>query len=322
MRTGALHILLVFLPAILFPWCHPSVAGSASITDYRPIFLEGRTSAGEMRIAIRQFRKDKLPYLLLVNPFSLETSSVPEDSFSPLEDDSAAETPFVRALVRYSAPPWKLQNHGMVHADPSVQGVFLTVDMCPSSKPFEKAFFEFLADLSGELGKGTPVAVAVSGNWLLNHREEFQWILGRIREGKIAVTWVNHSFSHPFYPGTPLDRNFLLTPGTDFDHEVLETERVLLENGETPSPFFRFPGLVADGTLVKKLRRMSLIPVGSDAWLAKGELPKGGSIILVHGNGNEPSGIRIVLQLLKGEVGMKLLPLCEAVSDRGRRPAE
>jgi hypothetical protein len=325
MRAGTLHIFLIFLPALLFQWCDPSVAGSASITDYRPLFLAGNTAAGEMRIAIRQFRKDNLPYLLLVDPFSLETSSVPEASFSPLGDVAAAmprETPFMRALDRYSIPPWKLQNHGMVHADTPVQGVFLTVDMCPSAKPFEKAFFEFLAELSKKMGKGTPVAVAMTGNWLLNHREDFQWIVGRIREGKIAVTWVNHSFSHPYDPRVPLERNFLLTPGTDFEHEVLETERILLENGETPSPFFRFPGLVADGTLIKKLRKMSLIPVGSDAWLAKGELPKSGSIILVHGNGNEPSGIRTGLQLLKGEEGMKLLPLCAAVSNCGRSPAE
>jgi hypothetical protein len=325
MRTAARHIFLILLPALLFPWCRPSVAASASITDYRPLFMAGRTSSGEPRIAIRQFRKDKLPYLLLVNPFSLETSSAPEGSFSPLRDVSAViyrETPYLMALDRYSVPPWKLQNYGMVHADSPVRGMFLTVDMCPSARPFEKAFFEFLAGLSRKLGKGTPVAVAVTGNWLLNHRDDFQWILERIREGKIAVTWVNHSFSHHFDPRTPLERNFLLTPGTDFEHEVLETERVLLENGETPSPFFRFPGLVADGTLIKKLRGMSLIPVGSDAWLAKGELPKCGSIILVHGNGNEPSGIRTVLELLKKEDGMKLLPLCGAVSDCGGRAAE
>jgi peptidoglycan/xylan/chitin deacetylase (PgdA/CDA1 family) len=325
MKACALRIFLIFLTIFFFPWHNPYVAGSASITDYRPLFLEGRTSSGEMRIAIRQFRKDNLPYLLLVNPFSLETSTVPGDSFSPLGDKSAAMsrgTPYISALERHNVPPWKLQNYGMAHAHKPVQGVFLTVDMCPSAKPFERDFFEYLAEISKKRGKVAPVAVAITGNWLLNHREEFQWIVGRFREGKIAVTWVNHSFSHPFAPGTPLERNFLLTPGTDFEHEVLETERILLENCETPSPFFRFPGLVSDGTLMEKLRRMSLIPVGSDAWLAKGEKPKGGSIILVHGNGNEPSGIRAVLQFLKGNEGIMLLPLCEAVSDCGRRPAE
>jgi len=325
MRTCPLPILSFFLLTILLLQCELSVAGSVTITNYRPVFLTGRTSAGEMRIAIRQFRKNDLPYLLLVNPLSLETSTLPEASFSPHLGVSSArspEMPYIKALDRYCAPPWKLQNHGLAHAEMPVQGVFLTVDMCPSAKPFEKAFFEYLAELSKKRGMDTPVAIAMTGNWMLNHRDEFQWIAGLIRERKISVTWVNHSFSHPYDPRIPLERNFLLTPETDFEHEVLETERILLENGQTPSPFFRFPGLVADGTLIKKLRKMALIPVGSDAWLAKGEMPKSGSIILVHGNGNEPSGIRAGLKLLKGENGMKLLPLCEAVSDYGGKPVE
>ena len=325
MRTGPLPILSFFLLALLLLQCELSVAGSVTITNYRPVFLIGRTSTGEMRIAIRQFRKNDLPYLLLVSPFSMETSTIPEDSFSPrlgVSSEMSPEIPYIKALDRYCASPWKLQNHGLAHADMPVQGMFLTVDMCPSAKPYEKAFFEYLAGLSKKRGKDTPVAIAMTGNWMLNHRDEFQWLVGLIREGKIAVTWMNHSLSHPYDPRAPLKRNFLLTPGTDFEHEVLETERILLENGQTPSPFFRFPGLVADGTLIKKLRKMALIPVGSDAWLAKGETPKNGSIILVHGNGNEPSGIKTGLELLKGEEGMKLLPLCKAVSDCGRKPAE
>jgi len=37
-----------------------------------------------------------------------------------------------------------------------------------------------------------------------------------------------------------------------------------------------------------------LIPIGSAAWLAKGETPRAGSLILVHANGNEPEGIRLL----------------------------
>jgi len=188
------------------------------------------------------------------------------------------------------------------------------VDMCPSSKPIERAFFQYLAELSRPSGRRTPVAISISGKWLMTHGDEFAWMVGLAREGRLAITWVNHSLTHPYYPKEPLNRNFLLAPGIDFDREVLETERLLLENGQVPAPFFRFPGLVADERLIKRLRELALIPVGSDAWLAKGELPHKGSIILVHGNGNEHSGIVMALRLFKerSDGDMKLLPLPDA----------
>ena len=96
---------------------------------------------------------------------------------------------------------------------------------------------------------------------------------------------------------------------------------LLLENGLIPSPFFRFPGLVADGGLLEKLRQLSLIPIGSDAWLAKGENPANGSFILVHGNGNEPQGVRKLLPLLRGENHLRLLPLEGGVYRVGRGSA-
>jgi peptidoglycan/xylan/chitin deacetylase (PgdA/CDA1 family) len=198
-----------------------------------------------------------------------------------------------------------------------VDGMFLTVDLCPSKRPFERAFFEAVADLAEKNGKATPVALAMTGVWLQQHKEELGWIEREIRQGKLAVTWVNHSYDHPYDPKAPLERNFLLSPGTDFERQVLATEALMLENGLLPSPFFRFPGLVADGVLLEKLRRLSLIPIGSDAWLAKGEAPKTGSFILVHGNGNEPQGIARVLPLLKQNHGLRLLPLCEAFTRQG-----
>jgi hypothetical protein len=186
--------------------------------------------------------------------------------------------------------------------------------MCPSRRPFEKGFFIAVADLSRQSGRGTPVAIAITGNWLENHRDDLGWIMQQIKDGKLAVTWVNHSSTHPYDTGAPLERNFLLSPGIDFEREVLTTERLLLEKGLLPSPFFRFPGLVADGKLIRSLRELALIPIGSDAWLAKGETPRRGGFILVHGNGNEPQGIRKALQFLQKPGKVKLLPLNEAFS--------
>jgi hypothetical protein len=43
------------------------------------------------------------------------------------------------------------------------------------------------------------------------------------------------------------------------------------------------------------------VPVGSDAWLAKGQRPTEGSIVLVHGNGTEPIGVADFIRLLRTE---------------------
>ncbi len=51
--------------------------------------------------------------------------------------------------------------------------------------------------------------------------------------------------------------------------EVLEVGKILVSNNIAPSPFFRFPGLISDQTLIEKLEYLGLIPLGSDAWLAK-----------------------------------------------------
>ena len=75
----------------------------------------------------------------------------------------------------------------------------------------------------------------------------------------------------------------------------------VLENGCMSSVFFRFPGLVSDRQVFKTVLGYGLIPIGSDAWLAKGESPKNGSIVLIHANGNEPLGVRKFIALLKKE---------------------
>ena len=309
--------LLFFAVIILFT--SPVLAVEGKITGYRSIFQPCYDGAGELRFAIRRYERSGTPHVLLVNPKTFETTVAPIASLNAFEAPvglaAIRATLFDRALTRYTSPPYKLQNHGAVRAANPVDGMFLTVDMCPSRRPFEKEFFSVLAGLSRKSGRATPLALCMTGVWLENHREELALLLQQVRDGRLAITWVNHSFTHPYDPKTPLARNFLLSPGIDFEREVLATEQLMLENGLTPSPFFRFPGLVADGRVLEKLLQLSLIPIGSDAWLAKGEQPRPGSFILVHGNGNEPAGIARIMPLLR-EGGLRLLPLREAFATR------
>ena len=220
-------------------------------------------------------------------------------SARPANDEAWRETPFARALARQTSPPFPLQNDGLRQAEHLVAGFFLTADLCPAKRPLDRGFIAALTALPQK--PPVPVALMVSGLWIQRHPDDFAWLRNQAAAGKIAVTWVNHSFTHFYDPAAPLERNFLLNPGTDFVSEVLSLEMLLIKADLLPSPFFRFPGLVSNQRLVEALRDLHLIPIGSNAWLAKGERPQPGSVILVHANGNEPAGIRLLDAFLAGQ---------------------
>lgn len=289
-------------------------AHAAVISDYRVIQKVVSDRKGAQRIAIRSFLSDDVAQLLVVDPVTFETSVQSDCSLTAGRDSQKVqETPYLRALGRYSKGPYRLHNGGATRSESDVEGVFLTVDLCPSKRPFERELFEAAAALGGP--GPVPVAVAVTGRWLAQHPEEVAYLKGETAAGRLAITWVNHSDKHHYDPETPMERNFLLRPGTDMRAEVLNLEQQLLAQGLVPSPFFRFPGLVSDQATMTSLNELSLIPLGSDAWLAKGEAPRKGSFILVHGNGNEPKGIKLLLPKLRKKE-FRLLPLPEAFNGR------
>ena len=162
-------------------------------------------------------------------------------------------------------------------------------------------------------GPHTPVALSISGGWLARHGADFDWLRQQARAGAIDITWVNHSYRHPFKKSAPDDRNYLLAPGVDPDDEILRTERLLIANGQVPSLFFRFPGLVSSAPLMQATRRHHLIALGADAWLALNQRPRSGSIVLVHPNGNEELGLRMFdADMAKGRFAEPLEPLANA----------
>jgi len=301
--------LLLFVPFAAF--CSSKVSSSKiTINDYRNTFMPLQDNHNQLNIAIRSYNRNSIHYFVVVDPYTLKTKVIKASDTKPYSASNAFKgTPYIKALYRYTSPPYKLQNYGATSALYKTNGVFLTVDMCPSTKKFEKHFFKKLLYLYKKNQVAVPMALCVSGLWMTKHKEEFAWLKKQYFLGKLDITWVNHSFSHPYIPGAPYENNFLLRNQENFEQEVLETEKVLLENHLVPSVFFRFPGLISNEKLIKNLKKMSLIPIGSDAWLAKGESILPGSFILVHGNGNEPKGIEIIMPLLSD---FNLLPIQEA----------
>jgi hypothetical protein len=295
-----------------------------TISNYRPTLLPVQDQQGQLQIVIRLFDQDKELYALLVDPYSLTVS---QSSFSVLTLRKAGTTgnlpgyftwqeleatPYVRLIRHCERPPYPLQNDGVKRALGVPEGYFLTVDMCPSSKPFDKEFFERLITLKQNQAP-FPIGIGITGLWMLSHPNEFGWLCKQHSQGKLSITWINHTFRSQYYHDLPLENNFLrfsmvelpeaerirFTQATLQD-EVLLTEQLLLERGQLPSVFFRFPGLVSDEYLMRMISNLGLIPLGTDAWLAKNEQPQLGSIILVHANGNEPSGLAKFIKWLDG----------------------
>ncbi|VEG89652.1 hypothetical protein [Legionella spiritensis] len=273
-----------------------------TIVDYQRIFLPVYTADGQLLMALRVFKMNDVPSFLVVNPDNLETKVIPIQKLYPRQAKqqkkpgyfthwNIASTRYYQLLNKNTASPYPLKNQGVTHAEHAEKGNVLTIDLCPSSKPFETEFFNGLIKLSDKAKEPIPITIAISGMWLIEHPNEFQWLLTQEKNGKLLITWANHSFSHAYYSDLPYSQNFLLSEGTNLDMEVLLTEKYLLEEGEFPSVFFRFPGLVSDNSLIKKIKQYGLIPLGADAWLAKHQEITPGGIILVHGNSNEHEGI-------------------------------
>lgn len=264
------------------------------------------TKANEKLIAIRSFVSDNQKYVLLVNPKTLTTKVDLANTYSlanlALGNIQAIfdKYAYVKAMAIGLKNDRQLQNAGIDHAIPKEKGIALTIDLCPSHKGLDRIIFQSLINEFKRIEQPVPLAISVSGKWMLKHGEDLNWVQSLAVKKELEITWVNHSYNHEVN-GLPLAENFLLAKNTDLNVEVLENEKLMLKKGLIPSVFFRFPGLVSNYQIVEKIENYGLIPIGSDAWLAKGQKPNAGSIVLIHGNGNEEIGVKDFIQLLKNK---------------------
>jgi len=302
MSGGAVALTMLALAA------RGAAQEAQGVSDYRPFFAVCRSPrCPTPLVVLRTFTLRDERLVLAVEPESLVTRVLPAEGLEldPLSWDELREetrdTPYGHAMTDAERSAAAEQDAGIVHAQVPGHGVVLTIDLCPSARPLDRRLFTRLILDFAQAEKPVPVGIAITGRWMIDHPEDLAWLRQREREGEVAVTWINHSFNHRYDKRLPLSRNFLLEPGTDPDLEVLATERAMIERSLLPSVFFRFPGLVSDPELVRRVVRYGLIPVGADAWLAKNQVPSAGSIVLIHGNGNEPAGVDRLLALVKRE---------------------
>jgi hypothetical protein len=271
-------------------------AASRLVQNYRAVFEACRSQAGVPLLAIRRMDVGGQGMRLAVDPVTLATSLEADRTLSCTDTNDAQQTGtrYLQAIrvstasAQNAGPQQVVANGGLQRG--SGPGTFLTADLCPSRRPLDRAFLE-------KLQSPLPVALAISGIWLTHHRADFQWLLNRRKTGALEITWIDHSYSHPYEAGRPLAKNFLLTPGTDMRTEILDTEKLLVAQGETPSVFFRFPGLISSPALMRTAADNHLVVLGAGAWLARSARVRRGDIILIHLNGNEPAGLKIFADL-------------------------
>jgi hypothetical protein len=195
--------------------------------------------------------------------------------------------------------------------------VCLTVDLCWSLRPAEQDLFGAIREAAKTRRGGVAPVLFLTGRWVEQHPGEMQELIELADRGGVEVTWGLHTYAHPKYG------NFL----NDFSREQVRednqhVERLLLEWGVVPSAFYRFPGLVHDRERLDVILDLDLFPIDCDSWMAvvereKNKEKKGpfgqpvsdGSIILVHGNGNEPEGIPPLLKWLDAHPDWSLAPL-------------
>jgi hypothetical protein len=280
-------------------------SGPTSISDYVAVNYDCRIrSGGKLVHLFREFKLNGHPRALVIDSQTLQVQLLNPESlrWNPAYSVEMNNSRYGKALEASSKFLGHLEDNGMTHALPGApEGAFLTADLCPSHHGrLETRFFSQLEKIYSYTQRAVPIGLAVSGVWMEQHGGEFEYLRNLEARGVLRITWINHTYHHPYDPRISDSdaQQFLPMKNARPEDEVLGLEIALLQKGEIPSAYFRFPDLESDAAWMKTIKNLSLITVGSDSWLAKGEEPRSGSIILVHANGNEPTGINRFLSWL------------------------
>src|ERR1700731_4524620 len=199
----------------------------AAVGDYKPVLKACVAADGRKAVAIREMTVAGQKIALLADPEGL-TTRLERAACWTCRDESEEElaaTRMGRAIRESALAPGLvhrgfLQNAGLTHG--GGQGDFVTGDLCPSQKPLDRAFFARLEAASPH----APVALSISGLWLIHHFDDFRWLVAERNSGALNILWTDHTYHHPYHRKLPNDANFLLSKGVDPQEEILDTERL------------------------------------------------------------------------------------------------
>jgi hypothetical protein len=188
-----------------------------------------------------------------------------------------------------------------------------TADFCWSLRAMESDFL-LHPPPAATVGEKPALTVFISGRWLEQHPADMETLIALDQGGAVALNWGLHSWIHPkageFMDDLPVDV---------VQSDTLRLESLMLEWGIVPTVYYRFPGLIHDTLRLDTILAMDLLPIDCDAWVAVqseaghpfGGPIRDGSIVLVHGNGNEPIGISRFQRWLRANPGWQWRPLAE-----------
>jgi len=276
--------VIYFLSATLFLF-------SSEIKDYKPIYNNICYDINNTQYkALRSFSDEENKFLLVDNE-NLNTIIVKDVNLTQIECNSSRYSELLDFSVK---EPYILENDGIICPK---EGIVITTDLCPSSKKgFEERLYKTLIT---SFYNPVPITIFITKRWIRKHIKEFNQLKNWQEESKLNITWGNHTAYHHYHPKAKLENNYVLSPEEDLEKDILDLEIELLNRGVIPSVFFRFPGLVSDKKSIETIKSLGLITIGSNGWLANGDKIECNSIILLHGNKNEPRGINMFLKALK-----------------------
>lgn len=307
--------------------------------------------------AIREFSQGGVEKYLLVDTMTLKTQiadvRAKKSCFDAPISPGMNQTPFFQAVNKYNSSPQVQSTCQGFKSFPSHcksdSPMVLTTDLCPSDKSFDHWKSSVLDPFIRKLEPGTSIVFSITGDWIRNHPKELVELKNVIAKNKLVVTWANHSDSHGIHPdhdrqGNPVstpERQAFLTQETteQFQNEVFNAEITMLENGLTPSPFFRFPGLFSTQGQIQKLHDLGMIPLNTSAWVALGthenpvpdyfsecgmsddQKAKPGRIILTHSTSNSDLENAAAAKLANSKSKRDFISVQEAVVCDVKQPA-
>ncbi len=295
MLKGGIFLLLTYFNVAI------CIAGVQQYkTHHANCFLKNQNSAPITLIRSFYFQYKHMG--LIVDPETLSTEVIEIKNLDCNSSTTVTDNSRYENLIQQaSSSPFPLENDGLTN-DSDTKSVYLTVDLCPSHKDFDSDLKNFLVTTSEKINKPLPVAFSISGGWIKEHSEELIELKQLQAQGKINITWVNHTRHHYYDKTAPNEHNFLLLNNVDPLIEILDQEKLMIEQGLTPSVFMRFPGLISNEETINLVKSLGLIPIGAKSWIAKTRKFKSGDIVLIHGNGNEPMGVTYFLNFVSQAV--------------------